>query len=108
MTYGMIHNRLFLMKVSIDSIGTFFYDLFCFDKCSDIYLCKLTMVALFVRPHTNECSGSDLDGDVYFVCWDHELIPPLQFRPMDYTPEPEKVLDRDVTIEVLLNLLVMF
>ncbi|XP_024042707.1 probable RNA-dependent RNA polymerase 1 [Citrus clementina] len=51
------------------------------------------------RPHTNECSGSDLDGDVYFVCWDHELIPPLQFRPMDYTPAPEKVLDRDVTIE---------
>ncbi|KAL9438080.1 hypothetical protein AB3S75_023866 [Citrus x aurantiifolia] len=51
------------------------------------------------RPHTNECSGSDLDGDVYFVCWDHELIPPLQFRPMDHTPAPEKVLDRDVTIE---------
>ncbi|KAL9438079.1 hypothetical protein AB3S75_023865 [Citrus x aurantiifolia] len=51
------------------------------------------------RPHTNECSGSDLDGDVYFVCWDHELIPPLQFPPMDYTPAREKVLARDVTIE---------
>ncbi|KAJ4710077.1 RNA-dependent RNA polymerase [Melia azedarach] len=51
------------------------------------------------RPHTNECSGSDLDGDVYFFCWDPDLIPPLQFPPMDYSPAQEKVLDRDVTIE---------
>lgn len=39
------------------------------------------------------------------VCWDHDLIPALQFPPMDYTPAPEKVLDRDVAIEVLLNIL---
>ncbi|KAJ7954356.1 RNA-dependent RNA polymerase [Quillaja saponaria] len=51
------------------------------------------------RPHTNECSGSDLDGDIYFVCWDHELIPPQQNRPMDYTPAPTMELDHDVTIE---------
>ncbi|KAJ4705775.1 RNA-dependent RNA polymerase [Melia azedarach] len=51
------------------------------------------------RPHTNECSGSDLDGDIYFVCWDLDLIPPLQFPPMDYSPAPERVLDRDVTVE---------
>ncbi|KAK1578467.1 hypothetical protein Q3G72_030483 [Acer saccharum] len=51
------------------------------------------------RPHPDECSGSDLDGDNYFVCWDPELIPPRQFHPMDYTPPPTKVSDTDVTIE---------
>ncbi|CAM8883875.1 unnamed protein product [Rhodiola kirilowii] len=52
-----------------------------------------------VRPHPNECSGSDLDGDIYFVCWDPELIPPRQIPPMDYTPAPSQQLDHDVTIE---------
>lgn len=51
------------------------------------------------RPHPNECSGSDLDGDIYFVCWDPELIPSQQISPMDYTPEPPLQLDHDVTIE---------
>ncbi|CAL1408356.1 unnamed protein product [Linum trigynum] len=51
------------------------------------------------RPHPNECSGSDLDGDIYFVCWDPELIPPKQIPPMDYTPQPTVQLDHDVTIE---------
>ncbi|XP_076914711.1 putative RNA-dependent RNA polymerase 1 [Bidens hawaiensis] len=51
------------------------------------------------RPHPNECSGSDLDGDIYFVCWDPDLIPPQQFEPMDYTPAPTMQLDHDVTIE---------
>ncbi|GJY24251.1 probable RNA-dependent RNA polymerase 1 [Tanacetum coccineum] len=51
------------------------------------------------RPHPNECSGSDLDGDIYFVCWDPDLIPPRQDEPMDYTPAPSIELDHDVTIE---------
>ncbi|XP_030529169.1 RNA-dependent RNA polymerase 1-like [Rhodamnia argentea] len=51
------------------------------------------------RPHPNECSGSDLDGDVYFVSWDSELVPHHQIQPMDYTPTPIKQLDHDVTIE---------
>ncbi|KAJ0538811.1 putative RNA-directed RNA polymerase [Helianthus annuus] len=51
------------------------------------------------RPHPNECSGSDLDGDIYFVCWDPDLIPRKQFEPMDYTPAPTTQLDHDVTIE---------
>ncbi|KAG8059507.1 hypothetical protein GUJ93_ZPchr0002g26649 [Zizania palustris] len=52
------------------------------------------------RPHPNECSGSDLDGDIYFVSWDPSLIPPRMVEPMDYTPAPTEKLDHDVTIEV--------
>ncbi|PIA63818.1 hypothetical protein AQUCO_00201270v1 [Aquilegia coerulea] len=48
------------------------------------------------RPHPNECSGSDLDGDIYFVSWDPELIPPRQIQPMDYTPAPAAILDDEL------------
>ncbi|XP_007045555.2 PREDICTED: probable RNA-dependent RNA polymerase 1 [Theobroma cacao] len=51
------------------------------------------------RPHPNECSGSDLDGDLYFVCWDEDLIPPCQFPPMHYGSASSSSLDHDVTIE---------
>ncbi|KAM4119796.1 hypothetical protein ACJW30_03G086600 [Castanea mollissima] len=51
------------------------------------------------RPHPNECSGSDLDGDLYFVCWDSDLIPPRQIQPMEYIGAKTKPLDHDVTIE---------
>ncbi|KAG2661375.1 hypothetical protein PVAP13_1KG502600 [Panicum virgatum] len=51
------------------------------------------------RPHPNECSGSDLDGDIYFVSWDQSLIPRRMVDPMDYTPAPAETLDHDVTIE---------
>jgi RNA-dependent RNA polymerase len=56
------------------------------------------------RPHPNECSGSDLDGDIYFVSWDQSLIPCRMRDPMDYTPAPAETLDHDVTIEVVFNL----
>nr|XP_023929332.1 probable RNA-dependent RNA polymerase 1 [Quercus suber]POE89552.1 rna-dependent rna polymerase 1 [Quercus suber] len=51
------------------------------------------------RPHPNECSGSDLDGDLYFVCWDPDLIPPRQIQPMEYIGAKTMPLDHDVTIE---------
>jgi RNA-dependent RNA polymerase len=38
----------------------------------------LTNVVVFsskgVRPACNMMAGGDLDGDVYFVCWDEELM----------------------------------
>ncbi|XP_042502457.1 probable RNA-dependent RNA polymerase 1 [Macadamia integrifolia] len=51
------------------------------------------------RPHPNECSGSDLDGDIYFVSWDPALIPPRQIQPMEYVPAKTISMDHDVTIE---------
>ncbi|GLJ11696.1 hypothetical protein SUGI_0174890 [Cryptomeria japonica] len=51
------------------------------------------------RPHPNECSGSDLDGDLYFTSWDESLIPSQEYMPMDYVAKPLIQLDRNVTIE---------
>ncbi|CAN4076371.1 unnamed protein product [Withania somnifera] len=45
-----------------------------------------------------EASGSDLDGDLYFVTWDENLIPPSKksWMPMDYAPAELRQLDRQV------------
>ncbi|KAH9320927.1 hypothetical protein KI387_015566 [Taxus chinensis] len=51
------------------------------------------------RPHPDECSGSDLDGDLFFISWDESLIPPQQDPPMDYMAPPQIELDHPVTIE---------
>lgn len=54
------------------------------------------------RPHANEASGSDLDGDLYFVTWDECLIPPgkRSWVAMDYTPAEAKLMPRSVTHRV--------
>lgn len=56
------------------------------------------------RPHTNEASGSDLDGDLYFVTWDENLIPPSKrsWTPMQYNAAEAKVLNRPVRSQVVI------
>ncbi|XP_019456854.1 PREDICTED: RNA-dependent RNA polymerase 2 isoform X2 [Lupinus angustifolius] len=51
------------------------------------------------RPHPNECSGGDLDGDLFFISWDKELIPCEIVAPMDYTGRRPRVMDHKVTLE---------
>ena len=42
------------------------------------------------RPITDMCSGSDLDGDLYFVTWDSRLQAPSVDEPMSYEAAKEE------------------
>jgi RNA-dependent RNA polymerase len=59
------------------------------------------------RPHPSETSGSDLDGDIYFVTWEYTLIPPVRnFQAMNFDP-PEKPLPvKDINIDDVKNFMV--
>ncbi|XP_069103165.1 uncharacterized protein [Argopecten irradians] len=57
-----------------------------------------------LRPHPNEMSGSDLDGDMYFVCWDKNMHPPGQNKEaMDYESPGKSLLYRDVEVSDVTN-----
>ena len=42
------------------------------------------------RPACNKMSGGDLDGDVYFCCWDQELLKHLSPEQMENPGSYEK------------------
>ncbi|PJF19498.1 RNA dependent RNA polymerase family protein [Paramicrosporidium saccamoebae] len=60
------------------------------------------------RPLTDMCSGSDLDGDLYFVTWDPALLLPTSVEPMDYAAPPAKVVTEQVTTADIREFLVKF
>ncbi|XP_022793091.1 probable RNA-dependent RNA polymerase 1 [Stylophora pistillata] len=46
----------------------------------------LVLPARGPRPHAFECSGGDLSGKKFFVCWDKKIIPSGNQKPCDYSP----------------------
>ena len=54
------------------------------------------------RPHADEQSGGDLDGDKFFITWDQRLVPPKTRQSHDYTPAdiPE---EGEVTLEKMIH-----
>lgn len=62
------------------------------------------------RPHSNEISGSDLDGDEYAVFWLDRLVPTTDnFQPYDYDSQPPPVplsrpVTRDDIVDVVLTI----
>lgn len=56
--------------------------------------------ALGDRPHPNEMSGGDLDGDIYFVVWNKALIPATDHAPASYcAPSQPPTKPGGVTVE---------
>ena len=52
------------------------------------------------RPVPHEIHESDLDGDEYFVCWDQDLVPKAEMKPMNPTKR-EKVPHSNVFLNNL-------
>ena len=57
------------------------------------------------RPHPNECSGSDLDGDYYFVFYDKDLIPKESnlMEPMNYIFDFKSLEKKKITINDVID-----
>lgn len=54
---------------------------------------------MFVGPLSSKLSGGDLDGDVFHLIWDPEIVGVVRtFEPADYSRIPPLELDREVEL----------
>lgn len=53
------------------------------------------------RPVFNQCSGSDLDGDIFLLSWCKKLIPKATFKPYDYRDSSGLVKDRVLLSDIV-------
>ncbi|SMY29867.1 unnamed protein product [Zymoseptoria tritici ST99CH_1A5] len=63
------------------------------------------------RDLANMCSGGDLDGDDYLICWDADLFPPVSewnYPPMDYTAPPPVLSTGPVTVDDMTSFFVNY
>lgn len=60
------------------------------------------------RPITNMCSGSDLDGDLYFVSWEPRIIPEFVEEPMNYSSPKASEKNSKIQIEDVIKFFVNF
>ncbi|CAG8493686.1 4830_t:CDS:10 [Dentiscutata heterogama] len=58
--------------------------------------------------HLKNCSGGDLDGDEFFVCFDERIFPEIVEEPMDYSPPKRETLNRPVEISDIREFFVNF
>ncbi|KXJ93761.1 RNA dependent RNA polymerase-domain-containing protein [Microdochium bolleyi] len=54
------------------------------------------------------CSGGDLDGDEFFVIWDHAFVNIKQHEPMEHTTATAPEPNRDVTVDDVTDFFVKY
>lgn len=60
------------------------------------------------RDLPSQLSGGDLDGDIFNVIWDEEVMPQQTFRPADYPRVAPVDLGREVQAEDMTNFFIEF
>lgn len=60
------------------------------------------------RDLPSKLSGGDLDGDLYNIIYDERLLPKVTATPADYPRQPERLLDRQVTKQDIIEFFVTF